>query len=46
MELRHTPNCDVHHILMRQILINQMSFYIDFGEHGRRMACLWGDFSP
>ena len=22
MVLRHTPNCDVHHILMRQVLIN------------------------
>jgi len=27
--------------LISRFLINQQGFDVDFGEHGRRMACLW-----
>ncbi len=35
----HLPN------LISQFLIDQQGFDVDFGEHGLRMGCLWGQFS-
>jgi len=31
--------------LISQVLIDQQGLYESFGEHGLKMACLWGQFS-
>ena len=44
--IRNYPSIPQLPDLVGQSLVNEKGFYVDFGEHGQRMACLPGHVSP